>query len=240
MGILAPSLTISEFFREHNDSIQSKKVQGLITNLVSQIQELAPKMDILDVFYRLENSLLLLQKEAFLYSLKQKDLFKPTIHQQEAKELKEASKKKSKFSNLQSMLSEVFEVIYTIQTEKLQLSAEQMEFVSSVFSEKLTQKHIDFLNEIMPNFSIDLLNKAARNGLLLDFLMTLSSYVIDQTIKTDVEILRQLLRVTTEEYAVGQIKLGTWTPKDKDERRLIRNIKIRASYYEHHQYEFTA
>ncbi len=235
MGILAPSLTISEFFREHNDSIQSKKVQVLVDNLVSQLKELTPKMEILDIFRRIENSLLTLQKEAFLYALQQKDLLEPTIHRQEANNLKEASKIKSEFFALQTMLSQVFEVIYTIQTEKIQLSTEQIEFISSVFSEKLTQKHIDFLSEIMPNFSIDLITKTARNGLLLDFLMTMSSYVIDETIKVDVEELRQLLRVTLEEYAVNQIHLGTWTPKDDDERQLIRNIKIRASYYNYHQ-----
>ncbi len=233
MGILAPSLTISEFFKKHNDSIQSKKVQALVDDLLSQIKELIPKMDILDVFRRVENSLLTLQKEAFLYGLQQKSLLESTIHKQEAQELKEALKEKSKFSELESLLSEVFEVIYTIQTEKLPLSDEQMELVGSVFSEKLTQKHIDFLSEIMPNFSIDLLIKTARNGLLLDFLMTVSSYVIKGEIQLDVERLRPLLRITLEEYAVNQIHLGTWTPKDDDRRQLVTNIKIRASYYEY-------
>ncbi len=237
MGIIVPSLTITDFFDKHTESVKSKKIDNLIQNILNQVEKLSTSIDILEIFFKLEPSLYELQKEAFLYLTKELEQIEPTIYKEEVEELRTSiNQNEDHLNELKSILSEVFEVIYLIQKSKPQFTSSDIELARSAFSETLTYKHIDFLKDAMPNFSIDLITQLIRYGLLLDFLLVVSRAILDDKINfTPVERLRKLIKESIEEYAAVWVQLGTWNPEKEKETQLIRNIKIKVAYHSYHR-----
>jgi len=196
-----------------------QKARAFVDHLISEVS--AKGVDILDA--EMMDRFWHLRIELLKFFRDHDDI----LHMLEAQILQEVSNnyfKKGKHKALALLLSDSLEIFY--------------EIIQSL------SKLLGSINNDLNDFDFDTildLNQSEESGppelikwrdssIALEMYVIIADLIIHDQLelnKTQVELLKSNVRISTEDYGLNASLIGLWTPADDDERKLVRNIKIR-------------